>query len=202
MTKMVNDRFMTMEPYIRQYARRSFSDYHVDRREEAEQAVLVLALQMTHNLAGNGRLQEAYATPIARFAVRKYWEGRTGGVPSNSTDVMAEHCQHLGRSKIKHYGIAHNIADTFESEATALDARYPVHRTVQFRMDFFEGWFRQQTPKHQRIISLLATGESPSNVARICGLSPAYICYSQKRYKASWQEFIADKKESTVKKSA
>jgi len=201
MTKKVNEHFMTLEPRIRQYARRSFGDYCADKREEAAQAAVVLALQMTHNLAGNGRLHEAYATPIARFAVRKYWEGRTGGAPSNSTDVTSEHCQFLGRSRVKNYGLALGIADTFESEATVTDARFPVHKTVQFRLDFFQGWLQLQTPKHQKIIRLLALGNSPSDVARLCGLSPAYICQSQKRYKASWQEYISDKREA-AKKSA
>ena len=99
-------------------------------------------------------------------------------------------------SNSQNYGLAENISDSFESEATATDARYPVDRTVQFKMDFFEGWFQQQTPKHKEIIRLLALG----NIQ--VGVSPTCICQYQKRFRASWNEYIADKKGTDKKEAA
>jgi DNA-binding NarL/FixJ family response regulator len=103
---------------------------------------------------------------------------------------------------VKHYGLAENIADTFEGDASAMDARYPPDRVVQFKIDFFQGWLQQQTPKNREIIRLLAMGNIPSEVARKLGMSPATICQYQKRFRASWNEYIADKKEVAVKKAA
>jgi hypothetical protein len=198
----INLKFIELMPFITRLARRTFAGYNSDKQADAVQNVLVWAFENLKRLASKGRLHDAYAGSLTRFAVGRHREGRSLGVVTSSGDVMSSYCQSLGRSKVKNYGLAENISDTFASEATALDARCPVHKTVQFKLDFFEGWMQQQTPKHQKIIRLLAMGESPSDVARICGLSPAYICQSQKRYKASWYEYILDKKEDAAKDAA
>jgi len=192
----VNLKFLELMPFLTQSARRAFSGYNYDKQADAVQNVLVWAFENLKRLASKGRLHDVYAGSLARFAIGRHREGRSLGVVTSSGDVMSSFCQSLGRSKVKNYGLAENIADSFESEATATDARYPVARTVQFKMDFFEGWLQEQTPKHQEIIRLLAMGNSPSEVARKCGVSPVYICQSQKRYRASWNEYIADKKEA------
>jgi hypothetical protein len=79
---------------------------------------------------------------------------------------MSPHCQNLGRSKVKNFGLAENITDSFTSEAAATDSRYPVDRTVQFKMDFIEGWLQEQTKRDRSIIVDLAMGESTGDVAR------------------------------------
>jgi hypothetical protein len=42
----------------------------------------------------------------------------------------------------------------------------------------------------------VATGWKPSHAAQECGVSPAYVNQCQKRYRASWYEYISDKKEA------
>jgi hypothetical protein len=183
-----------MLPSIKQNAQRAFCYHNADKRQEAEQAIIVLAFEIHRNLALNGRLKDSYPAPISRYAIGKYREGRTGGAPANSTDVTSEHCQFLGRSKVKHYGLAENITDTFQSEASATDARYPVHRAIQFKIDFHETWLQQQTPKDQAIIKELAIGSTQSETARKFGVTPACINQYQKRYAKSWSDFIKDRK--------
>jgi DNA-directed RNA polymerase specialized sigma24 family protein len=192
----VNLKFLELMPFLTKSARHAFAGYNYDKQADAVQNVLVWAFENLKRLASNGRLHDAYAGSLARFAIGRHREGRSLGVVTSSGDVMSSYCQKLGRSKVKNYGLAENISDSFESEATATDARYPVDRTVQFKMDFFEGWLQQQTPKNQEIIRLLAMGNSPSEVARKIGMSPATICQYQKRFRASWNEYIADKKEA------
>jgi hypothetical protein len=193
-TEMVNVRYIEMLPTIIKAALIAFAKYNYEARAEAVQNVQVWALYLLHQMAANGKLKEAKASPIAQFAIGRHREGRIAGTPCSSTDVLADNCRYLGRSKVKHFGLAENIADTFESEATATDARYPVHRAVQFKLDFHEGWLQQQTAKDQEIIRLLALGWRPSHVAQKIGVSPAYINQCQKRYRDSWYSYIADKK--------
>ena len=73
------------------------------------------------------------------------------------------------------------IADSFQSEATRLSARYPVDRTVQFKMDFFEGWLQAQSERDRSIILDLATGETTGAVARKYGVSDGLISQYRKR---------------------
>jgi len=191
----VNLKFLELMPFIIRLAKRAFAGYSTDRQADAVQNVLAWAFENLKRLASKGRLHDVYAGSLARFAIGRHREGRSLGTVTSSGDVMSSYCQSLGRSNVKNYGLAENITDSFSSEASALDARYPVHKTVQFRMDFIEGWLRQQTPRNREIIRLLALGNTPSEVARKLGLSPAYICQCQKRYKASWLAYISDKKE-------
>jgi hypothetical protein len=190
----VNMKFLELMPYLTKSAKRAFAGYNSEKQADALQNVLVWAFENLKRLASSGRLHDAYAGALARFAIGRHREGRSLGVVTSSGDVMSSYCQKLGRSTVKNYGLAENISDSFESEATATDARYPVDRTVQFKIDFFEGWFQQQTPKHKEIIRLLALGNIPSDVARKVGVSPTCICQYQKRFRASWNEYIADKK--------
>jgi hypothetical protein len=195
----VNLKFLELMPFLTKSARRAFAGYNYDKQTDAVQNILCWAFDNLKRLASKGRLHEVYAGSLARFAIGRHREGRSLGVVTSSGDVMSHYCQSLGRSKVKSYGLAENIADSFESEATVTDARYPVDRTVQFKMDFVEGWLQQQTPKNKEIIRLLAMGDIPSEVARKMGVSPACICSYQKRYRASWNEYISDKKEATKK---
>ena len=192
----VNARYAEMLPFITKTAMLAFASNGYEARDEAVQNTKVWAFILLHQLAVDGRLAEAKAVPIARFAVGRHCEGRIAGSSTSTVDVMSSYCQNLGRSKVKHYGLAEKISDSFTSEAAATDARYPVARTVQFKMDFFEGWLQQQTPRNKEMIRLLAMGNSPSEVARKLGVSPSCICLWQKRFRASWNDYIADKKET------
>lgn len=188
--EQVNAKFMQLLPLIRQIASKAFKEYSTDRREDAVNDVIASAFINLKQLAEAGKLDEAYATPIAVFAVKRYRSGRRCGVPQSSTDVMAEHCRFLGRVKVHNFGLAEHIADTFESEATAVDARYPVHKTVQLKIDFFQTWFRQQTPRDQQIIRDLAIGETTGDAAKKYGVSAASISQYRRRYADSWYAFI------------
>jgi hypothetical protein len=194
-SEQVNDRFVEMLPSIKQNARKAFCYHNADKREEAEQAIVALAFEIHRNLALKGRLHDSYPVPISRYAIGKYLEGRSVGVTASSSDVTSAYCQHLGRAKIKNFGLATNISDSFETEMAAMDARCPPDRVVQFRLDFVQGWLASQKPKDKEIIHLLAVGERPSDVARKVGLSPARINPNQKKYAKSWREYIADKKD-------
>lgn len=186
----INEKFLELMPKIIKIAKHAFKEYDADRKEDAVQSVLVTAFHNVKLLAEQGRLDDAFATPIAWYAVKAHKCGRIGGVPQNSTDVFGERCRWLGRSTIKNYGLATEITDSFESEATAADARYPVHKTVQLKMDFFENWFRQQTPRDQEAMKMLAIGEATGDVAKHFGVSPGAVSQWRRRFADSWFAFI------------
>ena len=189
----VNLKFLELLPFLMKSANRAFAGYSPDRRSDAVQNILCWAFLNLKRLASNGRLHDVYAGSLARFAIGRHREGRSLGVVTSSGDVMSHYCQNLGRSKVKNYGLAENIADCFTSEATATDARYPVDRTVQFKMDFFEGWVQEQSERDREIILDLAMGETTGDVARKYGVTDGLISQYRKRYRASWNEYIADK---------
>lgn len=188
--EQVNARFLTLLPGIKSYAWRAFQDYGHDRRDDAVGEVVAWAFVLVKQLAEQGRLDEAFATPIAMYAIKRYREGRRVGSGQNSTDVTSPHCQLLGRAKIRNAGLARHIADSFESEASAADARYPVHKIVQLRIDFFQTWLMQQSQRDQEIIRDLARGETTNDVSRKHGVSAGLISQYRRRYAESWYSFI------------
>lgn len=196
--EQIEAKFLELMPTITKIARHAFKEYDADRRDDAVQSVLVKAFQNIQGLAEQDRLDDAYVSPIARFAVKAHKTGRIGGLPQNSTDVMAEHCRWLGRSTVKNFGLATDIADSFESEATATDARYPVHKTVQLKMDFFENWYRQQSPRDREIICDLAMGETTGDVAKKYGVSPGAASQWRRKYADSWYSFINPAEETDL----
>ena len=189
----VNARYAEMLLFITKTAMLAFAPQDYEARNEAIQNTKVWALILLHQLALNGRLDEAKAAPIAKFAVGRHCEGRIAGTPTSTTDVLADRCKSLGRVRVVHDDY---IADSFQSEATRLSARYPVARTVQFKMDFFEGWLQEQSDRDRAIILDLATGETTGDVARKYGVSDGLISQYRKRYRASWNEYISDEKEA------
>jgi hypothetical protein len=196
----INMKFLEMMPTITKSALLAFANYTPDKRAEAVQNILCWAFLNLKNLAASGKLHDAHSRPIAKFAIGRHHEGRAFGTVTSSTDVMSSYCRSLGRvHTVKHYGICENVADTYEGDASAMDARYPPDRVVQFKMDFYEGWLQQQSPKDREIIRELAMGSTQSEVARKFGVTPACINQYQKRYRASWNAYIADKKEAAKK---
>jgi hypothetical protein len=94
----VNAKYLELMPRIVKIAKYAFKDLDGDRQADAMQSVLVTAFMNLKGLAASGRLEEACATPIAMFAIRKHKSGRPGGIPQLSRDVMGERCRTLGRS--------------------------------------------------------------------------------------------------------
>ena len=188
-------KYLELRIGIRNYVRKHFEDWNPDTVEEIEQSVQVFAYETILSLAKKNRLHDAFATTIAQYGIKKHMTGRPGGLPSNSTDVLGERCKYLRRVKVSNHGLCENVADTFQSEATVVDGRYPVHRTVALRIDFFETWYRQQTPKDQIIIRELAMGHTTTEVAQANGISMGRVSQLRKAYAKSWYEFISDPKD-------
>jgi hypothetical protein len=160
-----------------------------DNLDDAIQDMTAIAFAIYASLVRRGKM--AFYSPIMRFAVKRYKSGRhfTG---ESTKDLLAERTKILGRSEVRcfsQFGAGINSLDFM------VDERANVADTVQLKIDFYETWYRLQSPKDQKIIRLLAEGEKPSAIARIIRMSPAYITLSRRRYFDSWNNFIADKRE-------
>ena len=152
--------------------------------DDAMQELSTLAYTIYRSLIERGK--EVFYTPILKYAIGKYREGRRFA-GSNSVDALSEGTRIKGRSKINKVNSLFFMADR----------KTDVAKTVQFKMDFSD-WYYRQSPKDQDIIYNLAMGEIPSDIARKHGQSPASITYRRRYYAKSWKDFIADKFEGSV----
>ncbi len=92
-----DDRFLKMVPAIQGYARSAFRNLQPETREDAICAVVADAFFAFRRLVELGKQDLAYATPLARFAVRRYWTGRCACMP-RGRDIMPQRQEQPTRS--------------------------------------------------------------------------------------------------------
>src|SRR6185436_9877953 len=85
--------FLELVPDIVRYATFHFRHLDADSREEAVAAVVADALVAYVRLDSLGKGNLAHATPLARYAIGRFRQGRRVGGQSNAQDVMSLRCQ-------------------------------------------------------------------------------------------------------------
>ena len=172
-----------MLPYFRHYARRYSRNKRIDR-QDVIQDLIGLALQIYNSAVRRGK--EVYYTPLMQYAIKRYKSGRRCR-GYNSTDILSEHAQMLGRSEV------HSFHDGEREDRHHFmeDRRVSVADAVQFKIDY-EDWYEQQSERDKRIITDLSRGERTGDVAKKYGVSDGLISQYRKRYRNSWDNFIGD----------
>ena len=181
--------YKKMLPHFRYYARRFSRCKSIDR-EDVIQDLMGIALQMYTSQVRRGK--EVFYSPLVRYAIKRFQEGRRFATGQNSTDILSEHTQMLGRSTVRLFG-------EYEGKPGSWDfghynRNHNPAEAVQWKIDF-EDWLQRQTPRDQKIIDDLSYGETTGTVARKYGVSDGLISQYRKRYFKSWNAFIADKRE-------
>jgi hypothetical protein len=133
--------FLAMLPTIATYARLAFRHHNPEARQEAVEECLANALVAYVRLVQLGKVNLAYPTVLARYAVAQVRDGRRVGGHLNIHDVSSAYCQQ--RKKITMERL-----DKFDEEenqwreAVIVDTRTaPVPDIVAFRCDFAD-WVR------------------------------------------------------------
>jgi hypothetical protein len=84
-----HDQFLAMLPQIRESARFAFRKSPPDVREELIAEVVANAYCAFANLVRQGRGNLAYATPLAKYAIRQVRGGRRVGTRLNKKDITS-----------------------------------------------------------------------------------------------------------------
>jgi hypothetical protein len=172
-----------MTPHFQFFAKRVLR-LKGDNFDDALQELTTLAYDLYLSLVQRGK--QAFYTPIMRYAMMRYQEGRRF-IGSNSVDAMSEQTKIKGRSKIDKEDALYFIADK----------KTNVAKSIHFKIDF-DDWYHMQSPKDKDIIHDLAMGETPSDIARKHGQSPASITYRRQYYAKNWKDYIGGKWEGGV----
>ena len=182
--------FLRLLPAIRQHARIAFRHLGPEAREEAVQAVICNACTATARLAELGKLDLAYATPLAQFGIRQVKNGRMTGGHLNCKDISSSYCQ---RAK----GIVVERLDVFNEEENAWseviveDRRAGPADTARARLDF-AAWLKQLPHRNRRVAQFLSVGNRTSDAARKFGTSAGRISQIRRELSESWRRFVGD----------
>ena len=179
--------FLRLLPDILRHARKSLRGLAPQAREEAIDEVLALALVGFARLAELDKLDLAYATPLARYAVAQYRSGRRVGVRANVCDVLSEYAQQRKRFTVERLDRFDRRSGSWK-EVVVEDRRFTAADVAATRIDF-GAWLKSLTKRNRRLAEKLATGESTSTVARLFGISGGRVSQLRRELCDAWRLF-------------
>jgi hypothetical protein len=135
-----------------------------------------------------GKVELAYAAPLARYAVSQTREGRVVGNPMNSRDVSSPYAQSkkgIVVERLDHFDTEENAWQ----EAVVQDTRLaPVPDVVAFRVDF-RAWLARLPRRDRRVAKFLVLGHRTLDAARRFNVTESRIAQSRRELAGSWAVF-------------
>ena len=180
-----NDLFERFIPVIKRHARVAFRNLRPQERVEAVAEVVANAFAAFRRLAERGKLDVAYPSPLARFAVAQVRSGRRVGRKLDSHDVFSFVVQRQLEFTVE--SLALGDSDVW-CEALVDNTVTPVADAAAFRLDF-PAWLGSLRHRDRELIKFLSLGHSPRETARQFRLSQARISQLRSELRKGWQEF-------------
>ena len=180
-----------MLPAIVTHARIAFRHLAPEAKQEAVQDVVCNACSAVARLAELGKLDLAYPSVLANFAVSQVKDHRKIGCHLNVNDVLSPYCQR--RKNVRVESIDHFDDDENGwRQAVVVDTRSsPVPEIVAFRCDFSD-WLQSLPRRDCHIAESLAIGNRTSEVARQFDVSEGRISQLRRELAQSWKVFVGE----------
>jgi hypothetical protein len=179
--------FLLILPSIRRYGVIAFRHLRGDEHEDAVEETIANAYVAFARLLQRGRLDRAFPTALARFAVAQIRDGRKVGTPQNRRDVSSRHAQRKGHYVVERLDRFDRQQDEW-TEALVEDWRTSVPDQVAFRIDF-PVWLSQLSSRKRQVAQLLMIGNSIGEAARHARISSGRVSQLRHELYADWQRF-------------
>ena len=189
-TEEWHEKLLELLPAIRRMASRAFRSLPSQIREDFVEEVVAHAVVAVKALHDRGKLDLAYAKPLAGYGIQRVRSGREVGVRQNIRDVSSRYCRqakHAVLERLDHY----DRRSGEWLETLVEDKHAGPAQTASARIDVAD-WFRKMSSRDRRIARALATGHGTYEVARRFGVSPGRISQKRKSFYISWKEFQAE----------
>ncbi len=185
--KTREERFLELLPQIRRVAKHAFRRCPSDEREEAMAEVIAHAWIGFQSLMDRGLEHRIFASPLAKFAIKRVRAGRCVGCSRNINDVMSPYAQRERGIHVERLDDYDKRRDRWR-EILVEDRHAGPAETAAARIDFCE-WFRQMPRRMRRIAKRLAEGESTGRVARRFRLTTGRISQMRREMRRRWDDF-------------
>ena len=180
-------KFLDMLPRISTRASVAFRDQRTEAKEELIAEVVANCWCAFVRLANNGKIDLAFATPLANFAIRQVRDGRRVGTKLNVRDVSSSYCQRANNFRVEHLDRFERESETWR-QVIVEDRRTGPAETATMRIDFAD-WLKTLSPKRRRIATTLASGETTGATARKFHLSDGRISQLRRQLRDVWLVF-------------
>ena len=179
--------FLLLLPDICRHLRGAFRGIGAERREEALQEALANAMVAYRRLAVQGKADVAYATPLAKYAVRQVCSGRRVASSLNQYEVLSTYAQRKLGFSVGRLSLPDATEGTWK-ELLVADRRATPAELAASRLDF-AAWWRRLPRRKRRIAAVLAAGATTSEAARAFKLTAGRISQLRRELHLSWQTF-------------
>ncbi len=183
-------RFLALLPAVLRQARIAFRSLDPERREDALAEVVANVFTAYARLAELGKEDLAFATPMARYAIRRFRDGRYVGSKFNSRDVSSRHCQRTKNIEVQSFH-RFDPTDGKWREIVVEDKNATPAAVAMTRIDF-AAWLATLTLRERRIAMKLAEGEQTGIVAKLFGVSAGRISQLRAELCQAWHVFVGD----------
>jgi hypothetical protein len=179
--------FLQLLPIVERHAAVVFRSFPKSEREEMIAEARAAAYLSYIRLRQRRKNPHRFPSLLAVRAVQHVWNGRLVGGHVNSRDVLS------WAARRKH-GLAvrslHQPGVEWR-EFLRDDHLTPVPEQVAFRLDW-PAFVARQSPRDQRLMRLLARGDSAKSVAHKTRLSPGRVTQLRQRFCQEWLNFIGE----------
>jgi len=179
--------FRVLLPTIKRQLRYAFRKTPAPLQADLVHEALCIAFVFYRRLIDRKRPAKIFATPLARFAVLHVRDGRRVGGSRNRFDVSSA-------DVAQRRGYCIEPLDRFDrrngrwTPLAIPSAETPIPDQVAFRLDF-SAWLSFHSRRDRRLIQALASGDTPSQVARKFHLSRSRISNLRLQFFHSWCAF-------------
>jgi uncharacterized protein (DUF924 family) len=185
--KTRKERFLELLPQIQQMARWAFRRCPREEREEAVAEVIAHAWVGFQSLMDRGLEDRIFATPLAKFAIKRVRSGRCVGCSRNVNDITSPYAQRergIELERLDRYDERHDRWRQILVE----DRHAGPAETAAMRIDF-AAWLKEMPRRMRRIAKHLAEGHSTGRVARRFQLSDGRISQMRREMRRRWDDF-------------
>ncbi|MEX1039829.1 MAG: hypothetical protein WDZ51_04320 [Pirellulaceae bacterium] len=179
--------FLGMLPRIEKYARFHFRGLRGDTLDEAVQEVVCHSCQAYSQLVAQGRAHVATWSSLAKFALKRYRDGRRVGGSLNVNDICSVHCRRRKGVQVQPLRQWDDQGQEW-TEILVEDKKSTPAEIAATRIDF-PAFLATLSPRDRHITERLATGESTGLVSERFGISPGRISQLRKELKVAWERF-------------
>jgi hypothetical protein len=180
------DRFLEMLPAIRRYAAQAFRRFPAGTRDELVHEIAVSTYLAFARLVEQGKVDKAFPSVLARFAIAQVKGGQEAGRPLNKRDILSRYCQ-LQQGIIVER-LDHQDGSGAWRAILVADRRASPAELAASRIDF-PAWLATLSRRNRRIAEQLAVGERTGAVARRFHIAASRISQLRREFAVSWHRF-------------
>lgn len=180
--------FLQLLPAIRDQLRFCLRKLPADESAEAMAECIAHITLAYQKLYEQGKLDVAYATSLATYAVKHFFAGRRVGSPLNADDITSPWAQKQRGFRVK--SLDRRAPNGEWKEIVVEDGRASPAEVAASRIDI-EEWLDELPQFKRNVAETLCTGETTSTTAGHFAVTPGRISQLRKELAESWDSFQA-----------